>query len=168
MNAPNQPAEQLIKLIAAALKVLSSKLGWLLTGLSSIVTFFASEQYAFIVVLCAIFIDAYFGAAVSLRTGKFLISKLMRATIFKITAYGACLVMVFMLEKLVHEQGFVGVKMAAAWALACEFWSTSANILIIWPEAAFFKIMRRHLRGEMAAKLGTDIDSILTDDKKAE
>lgn len=167
MTPPNQPADQIVKLIAAALKVLSTKLGWLLTGISSVITFFASEQYAFAVVLGAIFIDAYFGASVSLRNGKFLLSKLGRATIFKITAYGACLVMVFMLEKLVHEQGFVGVKMAAAWALACEFWSTSANILIIWPEATFFKIMRRHLQGEMAAKLGVPIDDILTDEKKA-
>lgn len=166
MNMPNQPADQLVKLLAATMKLLSSKLGWLLTSLSGIVTFFASERYAFIVVLSAIFIDAYFGASVSVRSGKFLMSKLMRATIFKITAYGACLIMVFMLEKLVHEEGFVGVKMAAAWALACEFWSASANILIVWPEATFFKIMRRHLQGEMAAKLGVPVDDILTDDKK--
>lgn len=167
MNAPNQPADQIVKLLAGLLKVLTSKFGWLLTGLSSILTFFASEQYAFIVVLGAIFIDAYFGASVSLRGGKFLMSKLARDTVFKITAYGACLVMVFMLEKLVHEQGFVGVKMAAAWALACEFWSTSANILIIWPEATFFKIMRRHLRGEIAAKLGVHVDDLLVEEKRA-
>lgn len=165
MTAPNQPADQLVKFLAAAAKVLTTKFGWLLTGASSIVTFFASERYAFLVVLAAIFIDAYFGASVSLRKGEFLLSKLGRATMFKITAYGACLVMVFMLEKLVHEQGFVGVKLAAGWALACEFWSTSANILIIWPEATFFKIMRRHLRGEMASKLGTNIDDILQEEK---
>lgn len=161
---PNQPADQLVKLLAATAKLLSSKFGWLITTLSGVVTFFASERYAFIVVLSAIFIDAYFGASVSVRAGKFLMSKLMRATIFKITAYGACLIMVFMLERLIHEEGFVGVKMAAAWALACEFWSTSANVLIIWPEATFFKIMRRHLRGEIAAKLGTDVDDLLVEE----
>lgn len=161
---PNQPADQLVKLLAATLKLLSSKLGWLLTAVSGIVTFFASERYAFIVVLSAIFIDAYFGASVSVRGGKFLMSKLMRATVFKITAYGACLIMVFMLERLIHEEGFVGVKMAAAWALACEFWSTSANVLIIWPEATFFKIMRRHLRGEIAAKLGENVDDLLVEE----
>lgn len=160
---PNQPADQIVKLLAATAKLLSSKFGWLITTLSGIVTFFASERYAFIVVLSAIFIDAYFGASVSVRAGKFLMSKLMRATIFKITAYGACLIMVFMLERLIHEEGFVGVKMAAAWALACEFWSTSANVLIIWPEATFFKIMRRHLRGEIAAKLGENVDDILAE-----
>lgn len=150
---------------AYLVKVTTTKFGWLLTALSGAVTFFASEKYAFTIVLVAIFLDAIFGIMVSIKAGKFALSKLGRVTTFKIVSYGASLVLVFMLEKLAHDTGFFGVKVAAAWAVACEFWSMSASILIIWPEAAFFRIMRKHLKGEMAAKLGTDLDAILPEEK---
>lgn len=148
------------------LKLLTTYYGWALASLCSLLTFFATERYAFRVVIAAILIDAVFGTWVSVANGRFMLSKLMRVTLFKFFSYMAALVMVFMVEKLAHDSGFFGVKVVAGWAVACEFWSMSASILIIWPEAAFFKIMRRHLKGEIASKLGTDLDDILPDPKK--
>jgi len=147
------------------LKLATTYKGWALASLCSFVTFFATERYAFRVVIAAILIDAVFGTIVSIMNGRFVLSKLMRVTLFKFASYMAALVMVFMVEKLAHDNGFFGVKVVAGWAVACEFWSMSASILIIWPDAAFFKIMRRHLKGEMAAKLGTDIEDILPEKK---
>lgn len=147
-------------------KVFSSGYGALVTLISSAAAFFSPEKYAFGIVLTAILLDAFFGTWVSLRNGKFLLSKLGRVTSFKILSYGASLILVYMVERMIHDNSFIGVKVAAAWAVACEFWSMSASILIIWPDAAFFRIMRRHLRGEMAAKLGQDLDDILPEDKK--
>lgn len=147
------------------LKLGSTYYGWALASACSLLTFFSTERYAFQIVLAAILIDAAFGVWVSIINGRFVLSKLMRVTLFKIASYMAALVMVFMVEKLAHDSGFFGVKVVAGWAIACEFWSMSASILIIWPEAAFFKIMRRHLHGEISAKLGTDISDILPDPK---
>jgi hypothetical protein len=147
-------------------KVMASAYGWLIATGTSVAAFFAPEKYAFGLVLIAILLDAFFGTWVSLRNGNFFLSKLGRVTSFKILSYGASLVMVFMVEKLAHDSGFVGVKVAAAWAVACEFWSMSASILIIWPDAAFFRIMRRHLKGEIAAKLGQQVEDILPESKK--
>jgi len=165
--APSFKAVFLFKKLALCyFKIISTKLGWCLSALSIPIAFFASEKYAFTVVLVAIFLDAGFGIGVSIKNGQFALSKLGRVTMFKIASYGASLVMVFMLEKLAHDTGFFGVKLAAAWALACEFWSMSASILLLWPEAVFFRIMRRHLKGEMASKLGTSLDDILEEEKK--
>ena len=147
-------------------KLISTTYGWAIAAFCSVLTFFASEKYAFGVVLAAIFIDAVFGVIVSVQNGRFVLSKLGRVTLFKIASYMAALAMVFFIEKLAHDTGFFGVKVVAGWAVACEFWSMSASILIIWPEAAFFRIMRRYLHGEIAAKLGTDISDILPDIKK--
>jgi len=147
-------------------KLTASAYGWGVALLANVGAFFAPEKYSFGLVLIAILLDAFFGTWVSIRAGNFILSKLGRVTTFKIFSYGASLVMIYMVEHLVHDSGFIGVKMAAAWAVACEFWSMSASILIIWPDAAFFRIMRRHLRGEIAAKLGTNIDDILPDEKK--
>jgi len=154
------------KQIAVTCLALSTVWGWVLTAVGGVISFFAAERYAFNVVLAAILIDAFFGVLVSVHKDRFILSKLGRVTSFKIVSYGASLVMAFMLEKLAHDSGFVGVKIAAAWALACEFWSMSASILILKPDAVFFRIMRIHLRGEIASKLGTNIDDILSDDKK--
>jgi hypothetical protein len=136
-----------------------------LAVLSAVGAFFGPEAYTFLVVFIAIILDAIFGVTVSIKNGGFVLSKLMRVTTFKLFSYGAALVMVYLAERLLHDSGLVGVKIAAGWALACEFWSMSASILIIWPEAYFFRIMRVSLRGEMQAKLGTDIADILPPDK---
>lgn len=138
---------------------------WIHAVIGAVATFFAPEAYTFGLVLFAVLADAVFGIAVSVRNGKFALSKLGRVTVFKIFSYGAALVMVYMVERLAHDNGFFGIKVAAGWAVACEFWSMSASILIIWPDAYFFRIMRLHLRGEMQAKLGTDLDAIIPPDK---
>lgn len=149
-------------------KVGSSLYGWFLAISSSICAFFATEKYCFYVVLTAIMLDALFGTIVSIYKKRgFALSKLGRVTTFKILSYGASLVMVFMVEKLAHDTGFVAIKIATGWAAACEFWSMSASILIIWPDAPFFRIMRRQLKGEIAAKLGKPIDDILPEDEEA-
>lgn len=149
-------------------KVGSSFYGWLLAVLSSVGAFFATEKYCFYVVLTAIMLDALFGTIVSIYKKRgFALSKLGRVTTFKILSYGASLVMVFMVEKLAHDTGFVAIKIVTGWAAACEFWSMSASVLIIWPDAPFFRIMRRQLKGEIAAKLGRPIDDILPENEKA-
>lgn len=138
------------------IKLMQDAYGWALGLAGSALTFFAAEKYAFICVLFAILLDAFFGVWRTVKTGGFVLSKLGQQTVFKIISYGAALVMVFMLERLAHDGGAIGVKVAAGWAIACEFWSLSASVLIIWPDATFFRVMRRHLRGEIAAKLGED------------
>lgn len=138
--------------------------GWLLAGLTVAFNFFMPEIYAFGVVLVAILLDAFFGLSVALVERKdFALSKLGRVTLFKISAYFASLVLVYMVEKLAHDGGFIGVKVVAGWAAACEFWSMSASILILWPEAPFFKIMRKQLKGEIASKLGVEPDDVFKD-----
>lgn len=144
-------------------KVFTSLQGWAISSASGLLAFFATEKYSFYIVLFAVLADAFFGTWASIARGKFVLSKLGRDTMVKLTSYGAALAMVFMVEKLAHEGGFIGVKVAAAWAIACEFWSMSGSILILWPDAPFFRIMRRQLKGEISSKLGRDVDDILTE-----
>lgn len=155
----------MVKLYKPLTLILSSIYVQALAALGTVGAFFAPEAYTFSVVFIAILLDAIFGVTVSLRNNGFVLSKLLRVTTFKMFSYGAALVVVLLAERLMHDTGLVGVKIAAGWALACEFWSMSASILIIWPDAYFFKIMRVQLRGEMQAKLGTDISDILPPDK---
>lgn len=138
--------------------------GWCIAIGTAVFTFFLPEIYAFGVVFVAIMLDAFFGLSVAVHSRRdFALSKLGRVTLFKMSAYMATLILVFMVEKMAHDQGFIGVKVAAGWAAACEFWSMSASILILWPEAPFFKLLRKQLKGEIAAKLNQNLDDVLVE-----
>lgn len=149
------------KIVNVAGRVISSGYGLLITVATAALNFFKPEKFAFTVVLVAIFLDAVFGVWAAITQKKFVLSKLGRVTFLKISAYFGALVMLYMVEKLLHDSGFFGIKLAAAIAAACEFWSMSASILIIWPKAYFFRIVRRQLRGEIESKLGKPVDDIL-------
>lgn len=147
-------------------KVGASGYGWFLGVGAFIFNYFHSESASFTLVIMAILFDALFGLMVAVKYNKFILSKLGRVTMFKITSYFAPLIILFMIEKLMHDSGFFGVKVAAGIAAACELWSMSAHILILWPEAAFFKIFRKHLKAEIAAKIGDPLDDIFKDEEK--
>lgn len=146
-------------------KLLTSGWGWVVLALSNAVAFFATERYSFLCVMVFVVLDAIFGIMVALRDNKFMVSELARHTLFKIFAYGVILAGVVMIERLLHNEASTGVKIAAALAMACEFWSMSANILIIWPDSPFFKILRLQLKGEIAAKIGDKAAEQLVDKK---
>ncbi len=145
-------------------RVLSSVVGWIFLIFGMLFEFIAPEKNSFLFVTVAIILDAFFGILRSVKLKQYVLSKLARVTLFKVFAYGAALFVAFMIEKLVHEEGFFAIKLAAVVALACEFWSMSASILIIWPEAKFFKLMRIHLAGEIDRKLGDGAADVLKDE----
>ena len=147
-------------------KVGATSYGWLLALLGTTFNFFAPEKYAFTLVLVAIIIDAIFGIMVAVKLDKFVLSKLGRVTFFKITSYFSALIVLYMIEKLMHDQGFIGIKVAAGWAAACELWSMSAHVLILKPDATFFRLVRKQLKGEIAAKLGDPLDDVFKEEDK--
>lgn len=157
----------LLHQLAVLDKVAASYYGLALAALCNAFAFFAPEKYAFLVVYVAIFLDALFGVWVAIKRRQFILSKLGRQSLLKVISYSSALVLLYMVEHLAHEGAFIGVRVAAAWAAACEFWSMSAYVLILWPDANFFKVMRSHLRGEIAAKLGKDPAEIFDDKQKA-
>lgn len=128
-----------------------------------VINFLAPEKFAFAIVLVAVLIDAFFGVLVAIKSKKFILSSLGRRVFIKISAYYSALIMLFLVEKLIHDTGFIGVKLASAWAVACEFWSFSAHVLILSPNAVFFRVARVQLRGEMERKTGRDLSDILDD-----
>jgi hypothetical protein len=147
-------------------KVAQTSFGWLSAVIVFIFNYFSPEGYSFSVVLVAVLLDAFFGILVALKFDKFILSKLGRVTLTKMASYAAPLIMLYMIEKLTHDSGFIGIKVAAGWAAACELWSMSAHILILWPDSPFFKLFRKQLKAEIEAKIGNPLDDIFTDEEK--
>lgn len=146
-------------------KVAHTTYGWLIALVTFVFNYFSPEGYAFTVVLVAVLFDAFFGICVAIKLDKFILSKLGRVTLVKMTSYAAPLIVLYMMEKLTHDSGLILVKVAAGWAAACELWSMSAHILILWPDSPFFKLFRKQLKAEIAAKLGDPMDDIFKDEE---
>ena len=114
-------------------------------------------------VLAAIIFDGIWGVAAARKTGKFILSELGKDTLKKIGAYGTALVMVMLIENLafgshqiISDEGantrFI-VDIVATLIAAVEFWSICGNILIIYPNAIFFRLLKPTLIGEIARKM---------------
>lgn len=145
-------------------KVLTSIYGWVSVLIMSIINYFAPEQLCFLIVLIFVVFDLVWGVAAALVQKKFVLSALLRETIKKIFIYSSSLISTFLIEDLIHQSNFIGIKVAATIICACEFWSMSASMLIVKPDMPFLKIFRLQLRGEIEHKIGKNVDSILRDD----
>ena len=130
---------------------------------TGIFNFFAGYKIALGVVLAAIIFDGIWGVAAARKTGKFILSELGKDTLKKIGAYGTALVMVILIENLafgshqiISDEGantrFI-VDIVATLIAAVEFWSICGNILIIYPNAIFFRLLKPTLIGEIARKM---------------
>lgn len=137
--------------------------GLLITMALGIFNFFAGYKVALGVVLAAIIFDGIWGVAAARKTGKFILSELGKDTLKKIGAYGTALVMVMLIENLafgshqiISDEGantrFI-VDIVATLIAAVEFWSICGNILIIYPNAIFFRLLKPTLIGEIARKM---------------
>ncbi len=137
--------------------------GLLITMALGIFNFFAGYKVALGVVLAAIIFDGIWGVAAARKTGKFILSELGKDTLKKIGAYGTALVMVILIENLafgshqiISDEGantrFI-VDIVATLIAAVEFWSICGNILIIYPNAIFFRLLKPTLIGEIARKM---------------
>lgn len=133
--------------------LLSSIWGWGVTLIAAFVNFIGGERLAFLAVGVAILIDLFWGVAVAIKRGKFLKSYLMRATFPKIAGYGSGLLTILLVERIFGFDWFIATKLACGIAVACEFISFSANILIIYPNFPFFRLFTKYLQGEIGAKL---------------
>ena len=87
-----------------------------------------------------------------------------RETIRKMTAYITALVVFILCEKNIPGDTFFIVSIISTIICATELWSMSANILIVIPNAVFFKLLRPALKSEIASKLHVSeekVDEIL-------
>ncbi len=132
--------------------------------------FFAGYKIALAVVLAAIIFDGIWGVCAARKQGRFFLSELGKETLKKIGAYGTALVMVMLIENLAfgsHEimnnegahSRFI-VDIVATIIAAVEFWSICGNILIVYPNAVFFRLLKLPLIGEIARKLKVSEDEV--------
>lgn len=151
-------------------EMISTLWGFVIACAIGLFNFFAGYKVALIVVLMAILFDMIWGVAAARKRGKFMRSELLRDTVNKVAAYATALVMVMLIENLAfgsHEMmsnegthsRFI-VDIVATVIAAVEFWSICGNILIVYPNAVFFRLLKSPLIGEIARKLKMSEDQV--------
>ena len=135
--------------------------GFLLGLFSAFWSFIKPEIYPFSIVFLAVLLDLFWGIAVAKKQGKFILSEAIRETFKKLSIYACMLLLVYSIEKSIHEDWSIATRVMCAMAAACELWSVSAMMLIVKPDMPFLKLFRRQLKGEIEKKLGTNVDDIL-------
>ena len=153
-----------MKLIAAIehklIFLLQSAWGRVLLLAAWIAEFVGGYELAIGSVIAANILDLIWGVWASIVMGKFAKSELLRDTITKMTAYMSGLAMFILGEKLIPGDSFFIVSILATIMVGTETLSMSANILIVYPNATFFKLLRPALKGEIANKLHIPEDKV--------
>lgn len=160
----------LVSMIHRLYEMISTLWGFVIACAIGLFNFFAGYKVALVVVLMAVIFDGIWGIAAARKQNKFALSELMRDTLKKIGAYGTALVMVMLIENLAFGSHQVAssegahtrfvVDVVATVIAAVEFWSVCGNILIVYPNAVFFRLLKSPLIGEIARKLKMTEDEV--------
>ena len=129
-----------------------------------IAEFLGGYELAVWSVVTTVILDLIWGVWASVIRGQFAKSELFRETIRKMTAYITALAVFILCEKNIPGDTFFIVSIISTIICATELWSMSANILIVIPNAVFFKLLRPALKSEIASKLHVSeekVDEIL-------
>ncbi len=141
-------------------ELLQTLWGWFLILCSFIVNFIGDYKVSVVAVIIAVALDAFWGIWAAVKQGKYARSELMRDTISKIAAYGSAILITIMIERVKDWESMFVTCLIAVLICATELWSISGNILIVNPNAVFFKLLRPALKGEIARKLGIEEEKV--------
>lgn len=120
-------------------------------------------------VVLAVVIDAFWGIASSLKQHKFTLSELGRNSLGKLAVYGTSMLLFIIIDKLLGINNGLPTNVICVSIILVEVWSTSASMLICFPNMPFLQLMKRALTGEIASKLNvppSEVEEVLKALKK--
>ena len=158
-----------MKVFAKLADIFSTFWGWFLAVFIAVGNFFAGHIGIINIVLFAVIIDAFWGIFVSVKQGKFVLSELARLSISKLLVYGCVLALFIAIDKMLGGSLVVTSTIVATLIVLVEAWSTLASMMIVYPNMAFLRLLRKVLKGEIASKLNVaeeDVDNYFVEKSK--
>lgn len=149
--------------------VLSTSWGWLLGIIMFIVNLVVGYEAMVSFVVLAVAVDAFWGIASSLKQHKFTLSELGRNSLGKLAVYGTSMLLFIIIDKLLGINNGLPTNVICVSIILVEAWSTSASMLICFPNMPFLQLLKRALTGEIASKLNvppSEVEDVLKALKK--
>jgi len=147
------------------LGILKTGCGWFITAFSAIYNFIWPERSTFIAVFVLVLFDLFWAMVYVINQKKFVLSELIRQVFSKLFVYIGCLFVIYLVEMNFGHNWMIATKTIGTIMSACELWSASAYMLILFPNIPFLRLFRLQLKGEIEKKIGTNLDEILPDEK---
>lgn len=134
-------------------EALSTTWGWALCVFMFIVNFIVGYEMMISFVVAAVVLDAIWGIASSIKQHKFTLSELGRNSFGKLTVYATAILLFIFIDKLLGAQNNLPTSIICVSIILVEIWSTSASMLICFPNMPFLQLLKKALTGEIASKL---------------
>ncbi|MFR9539168.1 MAG: hypothetical protein SNI49_03320 [Rikenellaceae bacterium] len=134
--------------------------GWAMMAVAFLMSYIGEGIASFYIIFVVVFLDAVLGIVSSIRRGGFAFSYLARETLSKLGIYLIILFVVFMTEKTLPLNFVIATPCLAAIICTIELWSILAHVLILKPNMAIVHLLRKHLEGEIARKLGVSAGDV--------
>lgn len=140
--------------------VLSTVWGCLLAIFLVIANFLAGYETMVGFTVAAVLMDAAWGIASSLKQKRFTKSELARDSFSKLAVYGSVIVLFILIDKLIGASNGLTTSAICICIILVELWSTSASMLICFPDMPFLKLLKKALVGEIASKLNVKTEDV--------
>lgn len=153
---------------AKIMAVLSNFWSWIMSVFVFIGAFLGDKLPLLAYISVAIVIDALWGISTARRAGRFIFSTLIKKSAIKIAAYASLYSLVALVDKAFGDTFMITSTAMASILIVSEMWSILGHIAIAKPNLIAVKLLRKHLRGEMARKLGItedEIEKIINDEQ---
>lgn len=135
-------------------QILHTVMGWFIGIAIFLADYITGHELVVGLVVAITLMDAIWGITVSIKKKRFALSELARLTIGKLAVYGCAMIVFIGLDRLIGMT--LTASIIGASIVLVELWSASANMLILFPNFLFLKLLRKALAGEIASKLGID------------
>lgn len=146
--------------ISKLIEALSTAWGWVLLFIMFIIDFLTGYKAMVSFVTLAVALDAGWGIASSLKQHKFTLSELARESFSKLAVYGTVILLFIFIDKTVGISNGLTTGIICAGIILVELWSTSASMLICFPNMPFLQLLKKALAGEIANKLGVPVGEV--------
>ena len=133
--------------------VLSTMWGWVMCLFLIIANFLAGYETMVGFTVFAVVMDAVWGIASSLKQKRFTKSELARDSFSKLAVYGSVILIFMLIDKLLGVENGLTTSVICIGIILVELWSTSASMLICFPNMPFLQLLKKALVGEIASKL---------------
>ena len=150
-------------------QVFSNVFGWLIAIFTWYISWLGNEKGVIDLILVCVLWDMIWGVAAAIKQKRFVMSRLLRASFWKIVVYVGSLSIILFAERVLGANLNITILLLAVIASTIELFSSAGNILIIKPDFVFVRLFGKYLVGEIADKMHTteeEVKEMLKDSKK--
>ena len=136
-------------------QVFGNVFGWLIAILIWYGSWLGDDKDVMVLILVCVIWDMIWGVAAAIKQKRFVVSRLLRGSFWKVVVYIGSLSIILLAERVLGASLNVTIRLLAVIAPTIELFSSARNILIIKSDFVFVRLFGKYVVGEIADKMHT-------------